>query len=384
MGTLIKIKGKWYPGASYTVTEHGTPAHSGDTNGGIGSVSVTISMGAGGLADVNPNTLQGARVDIEDEAYGNVIAYVVGISERSGMVTLDCLPRIKRLTIFGVKADPFKGTLAEAFDYYLSIAKVPVEERAIAPEASNINVALPGWGGELWLNLKMLAAAYAYDINTAGPKILIEPQRKRTMGLVSWVDKSSTWSPVAKAQYVEVWQYPTRWSNNFEVHPINASDSDIVSVKAGERTVTKVDLAGSIKNFITSDNKAVTSFAPTYWDVMSTSATTGSRFLLTYGDGKRVKYKDWLAGGGRLMVALDPGGTTATVTSVGPTGISDGSGSNVESFQVAFVEAGLTYNGLRLRGAGVGMIPIKHRFATGVPAIEAETEVGVTLASRTR
>lgn len=382
MGTLITIGGKWYPNAGYVVTEHGTPAHAGDTGGGVGSLSVTVPMGAGSLRDITPNALKGMRVEVDDETYGKVVAFVVGVSEQGGMVTLDCLPRTLRLNIFGVRAEPFKGTLYEAFDYYLGLAKIPAADRAIANEAKNVRVALPGWGGELWLNLKMLAAAFSYDINTAGSTILIEPQRKRTMDSISWVDKSSAWSPVAKAQFVEVWQFPTRWSDNFEVHPINASDSDIVNIKAGEQTITKINLAGSIKHFVASNGALVKSFAPTYWDIMSTAPTTGSRFLLTYGGGTRVKYDDWRRGGGRLVVSLDPGGETATVTAVGPTGLNDKNGNTIESFSVSFEEAGLIYNGLRLRGAGVGMQRVKHRFATGVPASDAETEVGVTVENR--
>lgn len=385
MGTLIYLGGAWTPAASYSVTEHGTPTFAGDSSGGVGSVRIDIPSQARGVDGkrVNPNTYKGKTFSIEDSEYGSVYGTVVGISESGGVTTLDCLPRLTRLNIYNVSAKPFGGTLAGAFNYYLDIAKVPTNERRISSDANNQDVHLPGWNGELWLHLKQLAAAFNYDIQTAGKQIIIEPQRRRVMETIGWVDKQSAWNPVTKATAVEVYQYNSKWYSDYPFYPVSASDSNVVNLKAGEQTITQIDLRGSVEVFrvknSSGQNVYSTSIAPVYDENLTATMTTESRFCITYGKGTRVTKERWLRGGGRLTVKINPDTFTATVTGVGPVGVLDGNGNAVDTFNVAIVQSGITYDGLRLRGRGVRVVKSKRRFNTGITASEAETEVGITV-----
>lgn len=385
MGTLIYLDGAWSPAASYSVTEHGTPTYAGDTSGGVGSVRIEIPAQATGVngARVNPNAYKGKSFSIEDTEYGSVSGIVVGISESSGITTLDCLPRLHRLNIYNVSMPPFGGSLTAAFNAYLDKAKVPVEDRRISSAADGTDVHLPGWTGELWLHLKQLAAAFNYDIQTAGKQIIIEPQRRRVMETIGWVDKQSAWNPVTKASYVEVYQYASKWYSDYPFYPVSASDSNVVNLKAGEQTITQIDLRGSVKRFRVKNsagqNVYATAISPVYDENLNATYTGESRFCITYGKGTRVTRDRWVRGGGRLTVKINPDTFTATVTGVGPVGVIDGNGNAIDTFNVAIVQSGITYDGLRLRGEGVRVTKSKRRFATGADIAETETEIGVTV-----
>ncbi len=377
MGSVIvNVAGSWVPAASYSISEHGIPTYAGETTGGVGSATITMPSGR-----VNPNTLKGRSYEIIDEEKGTSGGTIVAVSESNGMVTLSCLPRLVRLNIFNVRAEPYGGTLAGAFNKYLDLGKVPVASRRISAEASKINVSIPGWYGELWLHLKQLATAYGFDIQTAGNQIILEPMRVRTMEAMAVMDKSSAWNPVSKATKVEVYRYDAQWVEDYPFYPHNVSDSNVVNLKAGEPTTTQIELRGSVKNFIETGptRKYARTIIPSYDEKLPVDATTKSSFCLTYGDGTRVTYKQFVNGGGRLKVILNPDSFTATVVGVGPVGVISKQGETVETFNVAIVSGGITYDALRLRGQGTRVWKTKRTFLTGVDSLEAETDVGVTV-----
>lgn len=381
MGTVVKIDNKYHPAAAWSIVEQGIPVYAGDTSGGVGQIIITIPrrLQNENGTPVTPNQYKDKMVEIVDTQMGRAVGKVVGVSEQGAFTVLDCIPRLSRLAIKNIKADPFGGNLLQAFNYYLDLAKVPSGDRLIDPRAADHKVALPGWYGEVWTYMKQLATAFHYDINSAGPKIVIERHRRRTMEVMNALDKSTEWSPITKSEYVEVNQYESEWTTSAVFYPINVSDDAPITLKAGEQTQTTINLAGSAKELKDYKGDWAKRILPKYVEDMPLTQTKESQYVATHGNGTRVKRSAWAAGGGRLVVQINPDTQTATVTGVGPIGIKDSKGNLVDTFNIAIESGGITYNALRIRGRGTLLKKSKHRIATGIPATDAETEVGASV-----
>ena len=146
MGIRIGVGGKTYETESYTVSEDSTPTSSDDSSGSVGTISFTIP----GVE--NPYLLNGKDVSLIDTRRGSTNGFVTQVSEQdNGQTNLTCQSRLGRLNVYGVQAQPFVGTLQNAFRYYAGLAG-QTTDILVDPQIANRPVVFPGWSGELWFH----------------------------------------------------------------------------------------------------------------------------------------------------------------------------------------------------------------------------------------
>src|SRR5690606_34240284 len=107
---------------------------------------------------LGPQVLIGQPVTIHDSAKGTTYGVVNGARDNLGTIELDCISGLGDLNVYGVQAQPFVGTLQEAFEYYVSLAGTGFET-AVDEDIADRPVVFPGWHGELWFHLKQMCQA---------------------------------------------------------------------------------------------------------------------------------------------------------------------------------------------------------------------------------
>ena len=393
MGIMIKLGDKEIEAQSYTVRESASPLTAGDSSGGVGSITVTIpkidpEMPArpgsilAKLQTVGAVALKGEDIEIVDSRRGVTSGTVTDISESesSGTITLTCSTRLLSLNIYNVQAAPYVGTLRGAFDYYLSLAgattNISIPDAALASRP----VTYPGWKGELWYNLKMMAAAQDADIALVSGVITMRPIRERTarFNRAGGVTRDFGGGSIALA--VEVYQYNNREINGEMVWPIGdlSGDGQIFSVNAGEVTEYALSLSSSLTSIV----------QPTPQNWVAPYEMSASVYSIISNDGQKVPADAWTLHGGSVRVILNPDTMSARLIIRGPKGLtvpkqSGEEGESVEATSFALAEYAdgnqARRPSLRLIGSGVAFAKEKITIPTGVNPNRTENAVGATI-----
>lgn len=166
MGFRLLIDGRPYPVTNFEVQEASTPLAAGDSSGQVGTISMDVAVPDPFLTPNHPVTmfgpeiLIGKSVRLDDTRKGYTLGKVSSVSrgDSSGTFNLTALSRLGELNIYSVQAQPFIGTLENAFKTYLALAGVTTD-LFITPSIASRSVVFPGWHGDLWYNLKRLATA---------------------------------------------------------------------------------------------------------------------------------------------------------------------------------------------------------------------------------
>lgn len=373
MGVKTTITGHdWAPSEpqAYSVQEASTPIAVTDSSGSVGMFSVTFPMGANFSRWL---TTQGAAISLEDSRKGFILGTVDSVSDNSGMVTLTCISRMGLVNLYRVQAKPYIGTLGGAFAYYLSLAGV-TSGFTVDETIAGRPIKIVGWKGDLWYQLKALAAAHLTEIALVSGIIVLRPirQREAIRGRdIQAPGRQYPGTPIA--QFVEVYHYDTETLSHDPIYPPQGWNPEvpILTVQAGEVLEQVVQLEASVHSV----NQ------PVYTQTIAPEFARASVYNAVGDDGLPISAAAWADKGGSLRVKINEDTTSLTITITGPTGLPRRGGGELQSYSIAMAASGGSnrYSSLRLVGSGVRFMREVLRFPTGVPAERAQTEVGVTI-----
>lgn len=376
----------------YSVRESGSPLAAGDSSGSTGTITFSVPapdpIASNPLTYYGPWWMIGKNVELADSRRGYTVGKVVDVSEQQGgwMLDVTCDTRMGELNIYNVQAQPFSGTLRDAYIYYLGLAGVTTGifvENSLAFR----HVDYPGWNGELWYHLKMLATAQDAELTLVSGLIMMRPTRSRFADLGHATEISRSTGNQSLAQAIEVYQYNSRPIVGGMVWPVDDyNGGDTFNVAAGDITEYALEFSASLTSLE----------QPTPQDWVSPYESNASVYSILTSGGDRISADEWTLHGGKVEVILNPDTMTARLIITGPEGIvittPGAPGENgepddeptsqfIDSFILAdYSDGEKSRRGtLRLMGTGVAYSREKKRIPTGVPASRATTEIGVTI-----
>lgn len=370
MGVLVKIGGKAYEPGKYRVRESSMPLAGGDSSGAVGTIELDLQH----KDDENPFLMMEETVDFIDTSRGSTVGTIRNVQRNETSDFPWTVIANNRLGDFNieVQALPFSGTLENAFEYYCSLANIDTGI-VVDPAISGMTVNFPGWSGNLWNYMKMMATGITADLNLISDNVVLRPVRQfiaitnRDIESTPEVDGSS----LALKQEV-IW-YDTEHVSSGLIYPPGGWNTDVrvLSVNAGETAETTLDVPASI--FSITQPVAQASVAPGY------SAT--SVYTIVGDDNIVIQPAQWAAYGGSLSVAISPDTRSLIVTLVGATGLYQINGTPMKTFRVA-LSAGTsdsTYSTLRIVGDSIQLNEQSLIIPTGVAPYRTGQEFAPTI-----
>lgn len=411
MGFRIDIEGMKLEASDYSVTEASSPLAAGDSSGQVGTFSITLPIpdeyvllgtlvegfgygegpyGSGPyggtyfvgtpnnpwkvILQIGPQILIDKSVRIEDPRKGFTLGTInsASVSRDGGTIQLSGTSRLGSLNVYGVQAQPFVGTLRNAFTYYLGLAGISTD-LFVDDAIGDRPVVFPGWTGELWYYLKLMAAAQDCDVSLVSGIILLRAVRTRVATENRDTSRTISTGSNTLAQAVEVYQYQNRQVTNELIYPPGgwSSNVQVLTVNAGETTEYTLELSSSLSSIQ----------APVMQTFVGQGYSASSVYTVVGDDGLAVSPALWSDRGGDLKVSISDDTTHLIVRLTGATGVPNTSGTASQNFSVALGSdtTGNRYSTLRIVGSGVAYTKIKKRIRTGVPASKTSTDVGVTI-----
>lgn len=395
--------------ANYSVSEESSPLKAGDSTGSVGTFQITLpipdpslisslnSLESSGYGDLpfgdglyggvsgqmtpwavlglfGPTVFIDSTVRLSDSRKGFTLGRVdtANLSQDGGTIEISGISRLGRLNIYGIQAQPFVGTLGDAFEYYLSLAEVSTGI-FVDDEIRDIPVVFPGWTGELWYYLKLMAASQDCDISLVSGVILLRAIRKRVASDRRGTSMSTSAGTNTLAQSIEIYQYNNRQITDQLVYPPGGwnPEVEVLNVNAGETSEYTLELSASVSSIQT----------PVMQTFVSDTYSASSVYTIVADDGLPVSPAAWTARGGSLKVEILPDTKRLKVTLRGATGLPTSEGIAATSFSVGLGAdtTGNRYSTLRIVGTGVAFDKVKKRIRTGVSAERTATEIGVTI-----
>ena len=372
MGIKVEIGGERFYIQDYTVTEDSTPIAGDDTTGGVGTLELVLPL------HPSPFTLIDQEVRLTDTKRGYTLGRVREINESDdgANMTVTCQSRLTYLNIYDVQAQPFSGTLREAFEYYCSLAGVELgvitDDRVALREVS-----FPGWYGELWFNLKLMAASQDCEIALVSGIMVLRPLRTNEAIEYQDLARGRTYGGVTISRNIEIYQYNNRYVSGGLIYPgraWNAEESPL-SVEAGGYAEFDIELSASV-NYVQqpqATNKADINVA--YSDT--------SVYCLTGNDDESITAEKWNAYGGWVKVEIGEDTKTLKIRIQAPKGLKDSKGEDHTTINLAItaMKDGPLIPFLRVVGSGVFFEKTLNTFPTCAPEDLITTDVGITIDS---
>lgn len=416
MGFKVTIGGYNFEAENFNVVEDATPLAAGDSQGGTGTINITLQPtdpdafpritstgldvygdrtfgdgffgftsgettpkepGQTGWSKVfkyGPLWFVDKDVRLADSRKGFTLGSVVSAqrNDSGGSVQLTCSTKLYNLNVYGVQAQPFVGRLRNAFVYYLSLANYD-GDYFVDEEIANRPVVFPGWSGELWFHLKQMAASQDCDISLVSGVTLLRPIRSRVATRGRDIERNYEIGGGTLAQAVEVYQYNSRPISNELVYPPGGwkPETEVLNVNAGEESEYVLELLASVTAIQT----------PVMQNFVGDDYAASSVYTVVANDGLPIPRQAWEQNGGLLEVTIDPGTTTLRVKLRGATNLFTTAGELATNFNIALGSdtTGNRYSTLRIVGTGVAFDKQKISVPTMVPASKTATEVGVTV-----
>lgn len=373
------------PLADYSTQEDASPLAAGDSSGSVGTFTLTVPVPDPYIASIpgspwylldtlGESIFLDTTMTLSDSRKGFTLGTVHSASRShdGGTITLSGTSRLGNLNVFGIQAQPFVGTLADAFEYYLSLGG-ETSQFLIDPSIADRQVVFPGWYGELWFSLKQMAAAQDCDISLVSGLILLRPIRARVAQNNRDTSRTTPIGGGTLAQSVEVYQYNNRAISGELVYPPGGWNYEVqvMNVNAGETATFTLELSSSV-SFIE---------PPEMLEFVSQDHSSSSVYTIVSDDGLPVNPALWASRGGGLSVRISDDTTHLEVTLTGARGVPTASGAEAQNFSVALGSdtTGNRYSTFRIVGSGVAFTKEKKRIRTGVAATRTATEVGVTI-----
>lgn len=280
-----------------------------------------------------------------------------------------------RLQAFNVVVPPVRDTLGNVLRAYLS--RIGITDWAIEGPSAILNrqVIYPGWTGEFWPRIKMLCAAEGIDLNfTTWNKIKVSPSRGEEVFHTYSTSKSIASGGGSLAQFVEVYDYSSRWVQNGLVYPPGGWSDDVPVLGVGNNEY--------VEHFLELSTSLVSFQTPTMVEFVSQMHDDSSVYTIVADDGFPLKPAQWVAYGGDVQFEVGQEFNTIAVKMRGPAKmINPETGEPFSNFQLALGAdtSGSRYSTLRIVGTGVQYDREVLRIPTGVAESETGTEVGATI-----
>lgn len=380
MGFKIEVGGRTYEALNFSVQEASTPLAAGDSSGSVGTISVDLPFPDQDLLPNHPineygsHILVGKPIRLADARKGFTLGKVLSVqrSKVTGNLSVTALSRLGELNVYNLQAAPFIGTLSAAFDYYLSLVNI-TSDIYVDPAIASQPVVFPGWEGELWYNLKQLAAAVDCDLSLVSGIILLRPIRTRVATRGRDLERTSSGGGGNLAQFIEVYQYNNTPITNQLVYPPGgwSEKVTVINVNAGETVEEVLELSASLSSVQ----------QPVMQTFVSKDYRASSVFTVVGDDGLPIQPAQWAAQGGSLSVSINPNTTSLTVRVTAPTGIPNKDGEEIGVYGISLSSEETTgrYSTLRIVGSGVAFDKQSVKVPTGIPGSATATEVGVTI-----
>lgn len=397
MGTLIKVLREdgdadtpptidyTFDALDFSISEDITPRAGNDTSGSVGSFSFTIAQPdpavhhpagspAAQICKYGPGFFQGRRVVFDNPLFGTHTGKILVPSYTGdGKVQFDCVSKTEVLNAYNVKAGPYVGTLGGAIRYYVSLAD-PTTFVDVDSSLANRPVALPGWFGELWFQIKKLAVAHGAEFQLVGSQYVFREVQQETASAGRNVRISPSVTLPNLARSVEIYNYRNRPITNQLVYPPGgwneAEQPRIINVNAGEWAEETIELSASVSSIQ----------APEMRESVPPEYSSSSVYTVIGNDDFPVSPKMWEDKGGRMTITINPDTRSLTIRVKGAQGVPNANGGECTNFAIALSAAGGSrYSTLRLVGTGVAFDKELIKVRTCVPDNQTATEVGETI-----
>ena len=369
MGIRIRIGDNAYEASAYSVQEDSTPTKSDDSTGSVGALTFSIPKTPG----LHPWMWEGLNVTLADTRRGSTIGFVSGVTENDhGDIQVTCQSRLGKLNIYGAQAQPFQGTLRDAFAYYLSLANQDYD-LLVDPQIVDRPVIFQGWTGELWFYLKQMAAAQDCEIALVSNILLLRPLGTREAVQHKGIARSRTYGGSQLARSVEVYYYNNRpITEQLVYHPGGWSDEvEVISVGAGQEIERTLELSASVTSVV----------QPVMQTFVGPDVSDASVYTVVGDDGLPIPPQQWADQGGWLRVTVDPSTNTLTLKVRGANRIANKDRTIIANYSIALGSdtSGNRYSTLRILGTGVAYNKELVTVRTCVDDSLTGTEVGITI-----
>lgn len=368
MGVKTVIGAESRQAIDYSVAEDSTPLSPADSSGSVGTISMTLPR----VED--PHLLVDERIELIDTDRGTTSGFVdSGVrSDANDTVSVDGLGRLGLLNIYNVRAQPFSGTLEEAFRYYLGLASVSTDI-SVDPSIASRPVVIPGWFGELWFYLKQLASAQECEIALVSNVIHLRPVRTREAIRDRAITRDAQMGAGNKALAVEVIRYETTPITLQPVYPPFGvtNETEVITVGAGEEIEYVLQLSASVSHIE----------QPQFRSYVGPNDQSASMYSVRDEEGNQITEDRWTRGGGRLSVEINPDTTSLTVRVYAPEGLKGPDRKPISTFSIGqgTLQNENRYSTLRIRGTGVAYTRHSELIRTGLTPLDTSTDVGVTI-----
>lgn len=370
MGVSVRLDGKLLKDQhSYSIRESSSPLAGNDSSGAVGTIDIDVSHQS------ESHLLLGKPVTFEDSRFGSTLGTITSVSSSGGVDSISATNRLGDLMI-EVQVQPVNDTLANAFEYYLSLANIDTGI-VVDPAISSRAVTFRGWYGNLWLGMKQMALALDCDLTLVSNNIVLRPIRRFNAVRGRDLDRSFTASGEQLALKQEVLWYENEYRSNYAVWPVTEDweSVEILSVSAGETVVRNLPLESSV----TSIEEPIAMNYPGF----SPGNMTVSGYTVVGDDNIHITPAQWTAFGGSLSVEINPDTESLSVTIVGAKGMVQINGDPMRTFRIGLSSGdGNVYPALTIVGNGVHFKQNSLILNTGVPAWKTGQEFAPTIDNR--
>lgn len=356
MGVAIQGLPDPYNITTWSVDEDITPIDPGSTDGGVGQI--TFSAPDWPLS----RHLRNTDVTLEDSDYGTTIGVVRSVSNDDNVMMSATADSELGKLVAQRTAEPYQGTLQGLFQYLLDLAGVytPLDY-----QATNPNVVVPGFVGNVWDHIKMLCAAYQVEMALVADRVVVRNLRSTELPPHEMMNVSYNVNSQDSVLAVDVAYYNNRWINKGEVYPVKGEDPSIYSVEAGEIVEYDISINASLNQV----------YQPECMESVGPDDRSGTNGVYTVvgNDNLPIKPKQWLDAGGRVDVSLgrEPGQLLLRITGAQI--------DHLSPFRIAESAGGTDYNSLHITGDGVAWDQESVRIFTGANPLNVSSELGSTV-----
>lgn len=349
--------------STYAAVEDATPLTGASNYGGTGQLTFSVRESASTAS--SSLLLLNDTVELTDESNGRTRAVVNNVSITDTVASVSADSRMSKLLATRT-ADPKNATLANVIKYYLSLAEI-IDDIVIAPGLPSGTFAFPGWTGVVWDMLKQLAIAYNFEISLVSSNVVARPLRLRNVQ--TRLDSTQTVSVNngQLAREIEVAQYNNEWKTNAIAYPVGGwtTDTQVYQVAADE--LLELDIPTDASLVSVNQPACVASVAPNY-------SGTASVYTVIGKDGLPIPPAQWVAGGGKITVAIGEDRRSVKVS------IQGSMSERYAPYRIAMASsATIAYSTLRITGTGTYWKRDLLTRATGTPDAKTATVVGITI-----
>lgn len=362
----------------FQVNHSSTPLDSADTSGGVGDFTVTVRRPVDPNHPVNQHgaNILARKPIISKTQYGVFSGTITYVNESSDgrMLMIGGASFAGPLNVYNVRMVPYFGNLGGLLHQMCGRSGISPSNVAVDSSIADRTVVAPGWKGELWHHLKMLCAAENIQVSFTETGLRFEPVRTTAAVMGADVDHSRNVESGTMAQFVEVYEYNSRWVNNSLVYPVGGWHEEVEVLSVAHDEYKEVTLESTASLLKITPPAMVTN--------VPRGLTTASVYTVVGDDGFPIQPKQWSDSGGRIEFEIGEDSQSIIVKLNGPSKhiiMSNGEPSQSYALAMAADSSGSQYSSLRILGTGVLYDHEPMKFPTGITESETGNEVGVSI-----